>query len=176
MVPLSNNVECVECVNRLHACATVINCMSKYVRPKLPAPFSWGSRPPSNIQFIGPTRVHTPTAPRSVHPFLQGGSPMCSTRRDKTTVTRTAMRRSVTIDRILCYARPVLVVCPSELRQLHGLRHIQQPQWLGSRVVSVLDSGAKGPRFKSQPRRCRVTGLGKLFTPIVPLFTKQRNW
>ena len=48
--------------------------------------------------------------------------------------------------------------------------------WLGSRVVSVLDSGAEGPGFKSQPRRCRVTGLGKLFTPIVPLFTKQQNW
>jgi len=49
--------------------------------------------------------------------------------------------------------------------------------WLGSRVVSVLDSGAEGPRFKSQLRRCRVTVLGKLFTPIVPLplFTKQRN-
>ena len=44
--------------------------------------------------------------------------------------------------------------------------------WLGSRVVSVLDSGAEGPGFKSQPRRCRVTVLGKLFTPIVPLFTK----
>ena len=36
------------------------------------------------------------------------------------------------------------------------------------RVVSVLDSGAEGPGFKSQPRRCRVTVLGKLFTPIVP--------
>jgi len=48
--------------------------------------------------------------------------------------------------------------------------------WLGSRVVSVLDSGAEGPGFKSQPRRCRVTVLGKLFTPIVPLFTKQRNF
>jgi len=47
--------------------------------------------------------------------------------------------------------------------------------WLGSRVVSVLDSGAEGPRFRSQPRRCRVTVLGKLFTPIVPLFTKQHN-
>jgi len=44
--------------------------------------------------------------------------------------------------------------------------------WLGSRVVSVLDSGAEGPGFKSQSRRCRVTVLGKLFTPIVPLFTK----
>ena len=48
--------------------------------------------------------------------------------------------------------------------------------WLGSRVVSVLDSGTEGPGFKSQPRRCRVTVLGKLFTLIVPLFAKQRNW
>jgi len=40
------------------------------------------------------------------------------------------------------------------------------PWWLGSRVVSVLDSGAEGPGLKSQPRRCRVTVLGKLFTPI----------
>jgi len=48
--------------------------------------------------------------------------------------------------------------------------------WLGSRVVSVLDSGAEGPGFISQSRRCRVTVLGKLFTPIVPLFTKQQNW
>ena len=47
--------------------------------------------------------------------------------------------------------------------------------WLGSRVVSVLDSGAEGPGFKSQSRRCRVTVLGKLFTPIVPLFTKQQH-
>jgi len=48
--------------------------------------------------------------------------------------------------------------------------------WLGSRVVSMLDSSAEGPGFKSQPQCCRVTVLGKLFTPIVPLFTKQRNW
>jgi len=48
--------------------------------------------------------------------------------------------------------------------------------WLGNRVVSVLDSGAEGPGFKSQSRRCWVTLLGKLFTPVVPLFIKQRNW
>ena len=36
---------------------------------------------------------------------------------------------------------------------------------LGSPVVSVLDSGAEAPGFKSQSRRCRVTVLGKLFTP-----------
>ena len=47
--------------------------------------------------------------------------------------------------------------------------------WLCSQVVCVLDSGAEGPGFKSQSRRCRVTVLGKLFTPIVPLFTKQQN-
>jgi len=48
--------------------------------------------------------------------------------------------------------------------------------WLGSRVVSVLDSGTEGPGFKSQLRCCQVTALGKLFTPIMPLFVKQRNW
>jgi len=45
-------------------------------------------------------------------------------------------------------------------------------RWLGTRVVSVMDSSAEGPGFKSQPRRCRVTVLGKLFTPFVPLCTK----
>jgi len=48
--------------------------------------------------------------------------------------------------------------------------------WLGSRVVIVLDSDAVGTWFKSRPRRCLVTVLGKLFTPVVSLFTKQRNW
>jgi len=49
-------------------------------------------------------------------------------------------------------------------------------RWLGSRVVSVLDSVAEWPGFKSQSRRCRVTVLDKLFTPIVPLFSKQQSW
>ena len=39
--------------------------------------------------------------------------------------------------------------------------------FLGSRVVSVLDSGTVGPGFKLHPRRCWVTVLGKLLTPIV---------
>ena len=42
---------------------------------------------------------------------------------------------------------------------------------LGSRVVSVLDSGAVG----SGSNRSREA-VGKLFTPIVLLFTKQQNW
>ena len=49
-----------------------------------------------------------------------------------------------------------------------------QVGWLCSRVARVLDSGAEGPGFKLQPCCCRVTVLGKLFTPIVTLFTKQR--
>ena len=53
---------------------------------------------------------------------------------------------------------------------------LQQREWLGSWVVSVLDSGTVGPGFKLQPRCCRVTVLGKLFKPIVPLFTKPQNW
>ena len=32
-------------------------------------------------------------------------------------------------------------------------------------MVSVLDSGVEGLGSKSQPRRCRITVLGKLFTP-----------
>ena len=48
-------------------------------------------------------------------------------------------------------------------------------EWLASQVVNVLDSGAEGLGFKSQPRLCRVTVLGKLLTPILLLFTKQQN-
>jgi len=58
----------------------------------------------------------------------------------------------------------------------HLLFFINKAWWLVSRVVSMLDSGAEGSGFKSHSRRCRVTVLGKLFTPIVSLFTKQRNW
>ena len=39
----------------------------------------------------------------------------------------------------------------------------------------MLDTGTERPGFRSQSRRCRVTVLGKLFTPIVPLFTKQQK-
>jgi len=42
-------------------------------------------------------------------------------------------------------------------------------------MVSVLDSDAEGNGYKSQPRRCRVTVLGKLFTSIVPLFINQQK-
>ena len=58
-----------------------------------------------------------------------------------------------------------------------GLLLLFLPTYVHSLVpVGVLDAGAEGPGFKSQSRRCRVTVLGKLLTPILPLFTKQRNW
>ena len=34
----------------------------------------------------------------------------------------------------------------------------------------------EGPGFKSQPRRCRVTVLGKLFTPIVPFLPNSHTF
>jgi len=70
--------------------------------------------------------------------------------------------------------------CPADLYQPHTHCRIKvcaiDDGWLGNRVVSVLYSGAEGPGFKSQSRRCQITVLGKLFTPIVPPFTKQQNW
>ena len=75
------------------------------------------------------------------------------------------------------YQRSWLGPPPAALRYIMYFRFLDNVMFaLGSRVVSVLDSGAEGPGFKSQSRRCRVTVLGKLFTPIVPLFTKQQNW
>ena len=49
---------------------------------------------------------------------------------------------------------------------------------MGGSVAEWLGAGLRRRRawFISQPRRCRVTVLGKLFKPIVPLFTKQQNW
>jgi len=76
------------------------------------------------------------------------------------------------------YEDYISILSPKEVRVSSILYsfHCRPVRTLGSRVVSVLDSGAEGPGFKSQSRHCRVTVLGKLFTPIVPLFTKQRNW
>jgi len=67
------------------------------------------------------------------------------------------------------HARPATSLSP------HSSPLTLSSQRLGSRVVSVLDSGAEEPGFKSQLRRYRVTVLGKLFTPIASLVTKQRN-
>jgi len=39
-------------------------------------------------------------------------------------------------------------------------------RWLGSLVVTALDSRLDGCEFDSRPPRCPVTTLGKLFTPM----------
>ena len=60
-------------------------------------------------------------------------------------------------------------------RMIHCIKFVTR--WLGSRVVSVLDSAAEGSGFRLKLQCCRVTVLGKPFTPIMPQrFTKQQNW
>ena len=48
----------------------------------------------------------------------------------------------------------------------HSIEHFATSPLVGSRVVSVLYSGAEGPGFKSQSRRCQVTVLDKLFKTV----------
>ena len=92
---------------------------------------------------------------------------------------------STWIPRFCCFHQHHSGQCQTPIPTTEGNRHtftsdfftgVPKYGWLGSRVVSVLDSGAEGPRFKLQSRRCRVTVLSKLFTPIVPQFTKQLSW
>ena len=117
-------------------------------------------------QFSFPTSVRQtcPPTPTSQWP------PAISWRSTKTQVSAAVVHRNV---------KPVtddanftmLICCVVTL-----LTYYNAIGWLGNQQISVLDSGTEGPGFKSQPRRCRVTVLGELFTPIVPVFTKQRNW
>ena len=73
-----------------------------------------------------------------------------------------------TTNHALCLIDPVVCVQPDHRLRQDPANHVH--------ASVLLDSGAVGPAFKSQPQRRRVTVLGKLFTPIAPLFTKQRNW
>ena len=87
----------------------------------------------------------------------------------------TACRDNLTCLLQLQFAESALV-CGNSTRKVSSLKLRHNDICTSSRVVSVLDSGAEGPGFKSQSRRYPVTVLGKLFTPTVPLFTIQRNW
>jgi len=71
------------------------------------------------------------------------------------------------VDAAYCYRRRVVWFCASLCVQHTGKPCTEAE--LAEMPLGAVDS------FKSQPRRCRVTVLGKLFTPIVPLFNKQRN-
>jgi len=123
---------------------------------------------PTQRDSLDPAKSISPTASWLVQPFLYNSG----------YVQWTTTGMSVAIGHIYSQTRWSaqywgLITSTHLGRLIHVLYFTL---WLGSRVVGVLDSGAEGPGFKSQPRRCRVTVLGKLFTPIVPLFTKQRNW
>jgi len=66
--------------------------------------------------------------------------------------------------------------CATRVVELGFLAYVFK-KWLGSRVAIVLDSGAEGVGFKSQPRRLRVTVLSKLFTSLVVVETEiLRSW
>jgi len=57
--------------------------------------------------------------------------------------------------------------------------HHSNHEWGGSVAdwLACWTQAQKGPGSnQSYSRRGRVTVLGKLLTPIVPLFTKQQNW
>jgi len=59
-----------------------------------------------------------------------------------------------------------LSACPPAYLENHKCPIYCACGWLGRRVVSVLDSGAEGPGFKSQSRRCQVTVLANCSHPL----------
>jgi len=97
---------------------------------------------------------------------------------DRFRVTSACVRLSVcpSVTWLACHGRAGAELRPTAVPPLPLLLLLMLIIILSLRVVSVLDSGAEGPGLKSQPRRCPVTVLGKQFTPIVPLFTKQQEW
>jgi len=82
------------------------------------------------------------------------------------TVTRTG---SILIDSQLKTLAVNLCRPSSRLWLYAGLVGSNNHHWLKADLVVCVNPS-------SQSLRCRVTVLGKLFTPIVPLFTKQRHW
>ena len=73
-----------------------------------------------------------------------------------------SMKRSSVRLSVCLYHRPTTAAACGGFTAAFHCQHCRNLfhrtlQWLGSRVISELDSGAEGPGFKSQPRRCRVT-------------------
>jgi len=73
--------------------------------PFIKIALAWG-RPPSNIWFLGPTRVHNPRTSRSVQPVMQG-SQLCQTDRQ---TDRSRYSVYVKIDRIYIIRRCGLII------------------------------------------------------------------
>jgi len=113
---------------------------------------------------------------RSIQPFWQNRTQTPVRDRQPRRTDRQMAIASTALARCRAGKTPILKIAPTTLWLFRLSYPSRSSGWLGSRVVGVLDSRAKEPGFKSQLRRCRMTVLGKLFTPIMPLFTKQRNW
>jgi len=159
--------------------------MPKYDPPTLT--FPWGIRAPSNTGVHGSLGSQNPRLPQTAswlaQLFLQRRWLWPTDRQDMLHLC-CAARLCYNCDyrpRLCCAQGRSLVITAQNNKNnnshhLTAIIQVISVGWLGSRVVSVLDSGAEGPKFQSQSRSYRVTILGKLFTPIVPLFTKQQNW
>jgi len=78
-------------------------------------------------------------------------------------MSRGKYRSKVNINHIIHNTYHVSIIMDIAYLFITYLRVGPLTRWLGSRVVSVLDSGSEEHGFKSH-------------TPIVPLFTKQQNW
>ena len=81
---------------------------------------------------------------------------------DGWTDARTCRPHQYSLPTIARYHTPLHNEVPAgDCRRRHDCVCATTTGWLASRVVSVLDSGAEGPGFESQSRRCRVTVLGR---------------
>ena len=68
-------------------------------------------------------------------------------------------------------------ICNGGKRKYSNLKSILKSLRFSSLAFSVDLLSVGLDQFTcTVPDRCRVTALGKQFTPIVPLFIKQRNW
>jgi len=86
----------------------------------------------------------------------------------QTQVPLPGIRNSAYDVTVHCNKRQTLQFLLVSTQQLGGL----VAEWLACSTQAQKGLGSN----RSRQRRCRVTVLGKLFTPIVPLFTKQQNW
>ena len=107
-----------------------------------------------------------PHRPRTCHPTADESILRPRFRRDALPLRTSLQPRPAAVCCLHCqleelppkFSRPLGK--STEKGQFWGILLLTVLGWLGSQVVSVLDSGAVGPEFKSQSRRRRVTVLG----------------
>jgi len=70
-----------------------------------------------------------------------------------------SIKNKFTVLFTIIFGTPSFPISVASMKRLFHQRHLENNYFIST----------KGPGFKPQSRR-------KLFTPIVPLFTKQQNW